>query len=77
VLEPLMTRTEAKERLQELAGSNQIWDEFIEQPVGEVIEKSFQSDLVRGVVLTDGMIGTFGSNLDPNLDVNKCFLRSE
>jgi phytoene dehydrogenase-like protein len=74
VLSPLMTRSEAKAKLVELAGSDQIWNEFIEKPVGEVIEKSFESDLVRGVVLTDGMIGTFGSNLDPNLDVNKCFL---
>jgi phytoene dehydrogenase-like protein len=69
-----MTRSEAKAKLVELAGSDQIWDEFIENPVGKVIESSFESDLVRGVVLTDGMIGTFGSNLDPNLDVNKCFL---
>jgi phytoene dehydrogenase-like protein len=74
VLSPLITRSEAKAKLVELAGSDQIWNEFIEKPVGEVIEKSFESDLVRGVVLTDGMIGTFGSNLDPNLDVNKCFL---
>ena len=74
VLSPLKTRSEAKAKLFELAGSNQIWDEFIEQPVGKVIEDSFGSDLVRGVVLTDGMIGTFGENLDPNLDVNKCFL---
>ena len=74
VLSPLMTRAQAKAKVRELAGSDQIWDEFIEKPVGEVIEKSFQSDLVRGVVLTDGMIGTFGSNLDPQLDVNKCFL---
>jgi phytoene dehydrogenase-like protein len=74
VLSPLMTRSEAKAKLEELAGSDQIWNEFIENPVGKVIENSFESDLVRGVVLTDGMIGTFGSNLDPNLDVNKCFL---
>jgi phytoene dehydrogenase-like protein len=74
VLAPLMTRSEAKAKLASHAGSDQIWEEFIERPVGEVIEKSFASDLVRGVVLTDGMIGTFGSNLDPNLDVNKCFL---
>jgi phytoene dehydrogenase-like protein len=74
VLSPLMTRSEAKAKLAELAGTDQIWDEFIENPVGKVIENSFESDLVRGVVLTDGMIGTFGSNLDPNLDVNKCFL---
>ena len=74
VLNPVPTRSEAREKLRELSGSDQIWDEFIEQPVGKVIEESFESDLVRGVVLTDGMIGTFGSNLDPNLDVNKCFL---
>jgi phytoene dehydrogenase-like protein len=74
VLHPLLTRSEAKQKLKVLSGSDQIWQEFIEEPVGQVIEKSFQSDLVRGVVLTDGLIGTFGSNLDPNLDVNKCFL---
>jgi phytoene dehydrogenase-like protein len=74
VLDPLPTRSEAKAKLRELSGSDQIWEEFIEQPVGKVIEQSFESDLVRGVVLTDGLIGTFGSNLDPNLDVNKCFL---
>ena len=74
VLLPLITRTEARQRLIDLAGSDQIWREFIEQPVGEVIERSFASDLVRGVVLTDGMIGTFGSNKDSALDVNKCFV---
>jgi phytoene dehydrogenase-like protein len=74
VLDPLPTRSEAKAKLRELSSSDQIWEEFIEQPVGKVIEASFESDLVRGVVLTDGLIGTFGSNLDPNLDVNKCFL---
>ena len=74
VLDPLPTRSEAKAKLRDISGSDQIWEEFIEQPVGQVIEKSFESDLVRGVVLTDGLIGTFGSNLDPNLDVNKCFL---
>jgi phytoene dehydrogenase-like protein len=74
VLDPLPTRSEAKAKLRALSGSDQIWEEFIEQPVGMVVEESFESDLVRGVVLTDGLIGTFGSNLDPNLDVNKCFL---
>jgi phytoene dehydrogenase-like protein len=73
VLSPLMTRSEAKAKLKQHSGSDQMWDEFIEQPVGKVIQNSFESDLVRGVVLTDGMIGTFGSNLDSNLDVNKCF----
>jgi phytoene dehydrogenase-like protein len=74
VLSPLPTRSEAKAKLRNLSGSDQIWEEFIERPVGQVIEQSFESDLVRGVVLTDGLIGTFGPNEDSNLDVNKCFL---
>jgi phytoene dehydrogenase-like protein len=74
VLSPLPTRSEAKAKLKELAGSDEIWNEFIEKPVGEVIESNFESDLARGVVLTDGLIGTFGENLDAGLDVNKCFL---
>jgi phytoene dehydrogenase-like protein len=35
VLSPLMTRSEAKAKLEELAGTDQIWDEFIENPVGK------------------------------------------
>src|SRR5690606_18465588 len=31
-------------------------------------------DLVRGVVLTDGLIGTFAPAIDPHLDANRCFL---
>jgi phytoene dehydrogenase-like protein len=74
VLEPLPTRSEAKAKLKEHSGSDEIWNEFIERPVSESIEQSFESDLVRGVVLTDGMIGTFGPNQDTGMDVNKCFL---
>lgn len=74
VLEPLPTRSEVKAKVTKLAGTTKIWDEFIERPVGEIINDSFESDLVKGVVLTDGLIGTFGSNFDSNLDVNKCFL---
>lgn len=74
VTKPLPTRSEAKTAVSNLSGSDLIWEEFIERPVGQVIEETFESDLVRGVVLTDGLIGTFGSNLDEDLDVNKCFL---
>jgi phytoene dehydrogenase-like protein len=73
VTKPLMTRSEARSSTAAIAG-DETWQEFIERPVGETIESHFQNDLVKGVVLTDGLIGTFGSNLDENLDVNKCFL---
>ena len=44
----------------------------MEQPIGEVIRERFSDDLVRGVVLTDGLIGTFVSADD--LQANRCFL---
>ncbi len=74
VTDPLITRSEAKALLAAREGGSDIWNDFIERPVGEVIESSFTNDVVRGVVLTDGLIGTFAPNHDGNLDANKCFL---
>lgn len=68
--EPLPTRAEAKARL----GEDEVWDAFIERPLGETIDARFRSDLVRGIVATDGLIGTFTSLDDPALDANRCFL---
>ena len=44
----------------------------MERPLGEVIRERFNNDLVRGVALTDGLIGTFVSADD--LQANRCFL---
>jgi phytoene dehydrogenase-like protein len=69
VLEPLRTEHEVTELL-----GIELWNEFFKQPIGRTIESKFKSDLVRGVVMTDALIGTFASNQDPHLDANKCFL---
>ncbi|NDC48120.1 MAG: NAD(P)/FAD-dependent oxidoreductase [Micrococcales bacterium] len=69
LLEPLRTEKEVRDELGE-----QLWKDFFEQPIGKTISDNFESDLVRGVVMTDALIGTFASNLDQNLDANKCFL---
>jgi len=74
VTDPLMTRSEAKSLVESLPNGLKIWDRFIERPIGETIEESFSHDVVRGVVLTDALIGTFAANHDPQLDANKCFL---
>jgi phytoene dehydrogenase-like protein len=69
VLEPLRTEQEVADLL-----GPELWSDFFERPIGETIEKNFKSDLVRGVVMTDAVIGTFASNQDESLQANKCFL---
>ena len=70
VTEPLLTRTEARLAL----GDDRLWDSLIETPIGSTIAATFASDLVRGVVLTDALIGTFAPNIDTSLATNHCFL---
>lgn len=67
--QPLMGEADARAALGEAT-----WRDFIERPLGEVIEASLTSDIARGVVLTDGLIGTFADSHDPSLRQNVCFL---
>ncbi len=69
VMQPLKSQEEVRELLGE-----ELWQEFFAQPIGKTIEKYFESDLVRGVVMTDALIGTFAPNDDVTLASNKCFL---
>ncbi len=50
------------------------WRDFVTTPLGEVIEKRFADDTVRGIVASDALVGTFGTLLDPSLEQNRCFL---
>ncbi|HCA87977.1 MAG TPA: FAD-dependent oxidoreductase [Streptomyces sp.] len=68
--EPLPTRAELRTRVDD----DTAWRTFFEQPLGTAIEETFEDDLVRGVVLTDGLIGTFADAHDPGLAQNRCFL---
>jgi len=70
VTEPLLTRSEARAAL----GDDRLWHELIEQPIGQTVADTFNNDLVRGVVLTDALIGTFAPNVDETLAANRCFL---
>jgi phytoene dehydrogenase-like protein len=51
-----------------------MWHGVFEAPLGELLERSFGDDLVRGIVATDGLIGTFAALDDPSLAQNRCFL---
>ena len=68
LLQPLKTPSELKSEI----GLPDIWDYLIENPIGNEINKRFTSDLVKGVILTDALIGTFASAFD--LQANICFL---
>jgi phytoene dehydrogenase-like protein len=68
--EPLPTRDELRKRV----GDEAAWQALFERPIGEAIEAHFSDDLVRGVVLTDALIGTFSHAHDPSLRQNRCFL---
>ena len=67
-LQPLLTRTEMKAHI----GQDKTWDYLVEKPMSEVIKSKFSNDLVRGVVLTDALIGTFVSA--ESIQANICFL---
>ena len=68
LLEPLPSVKNLKSKL----GNDPLWNEICEQPIGQVVRERFTDDLVRGVVLTDALIGTFTSVDD--LQANICFL---
>ena len=51
-----------------------LWTALVERPIGELIEASSADDAVRGVLLTDALIGTFSYAHDPSLRQNRCFL---
>ncbi|MFD5624623.1 MULTISPECIES: phytoene desaturase family protein [unclassified Streptomyces] len=68
--EPLPTREELRGRIDD----EEAWRVLFEEPVGAAVEEYFADDLVRGVVLTDALIGTFADAHDPSLRQNRCFL---
>ncbi|GAA1369412.1 NAD(P)/FAD-dependent oxidoreductase [Streptomyces beijiangensis] len=68
--DPLPTRGALRERI----GHDHAWRMLFEEPVGVAVEREFADDLVRGVVLTDALIGTFADAHDPSLAQNRCFL---
>ncbi|MFG3506742.1 phytoene desaturase family protein [Streptomyces sp. NPDC047821] len=68
--EPLPTREALRARIDD----DEAWRMLFEEPVGVAVEEHFADDLVRGVVLTDALIGTFADAHDPSLVQNRCFL---
>ncbi|HEY1840262.1 MAG TPA: NAD(P)/FAD-dependent oxidoreductase [Mycobacterium sp.] len=75
LLEPLRTRAQARATVAdgdpEAAAA---WRALVERPISAAITHALGNDLVRGVVATDALIGTFARLDDPSLQQNVCFL---
>src|SRR6185312_14693855 len=64
----------SREEMCRMLDDDAAWDALFETPLSELLERTFDSDLVRGTVLTDALIGTFAPADDPELRQNRCFL---
>ncbi len=70
LLEPLLTRTQARA----LVDDETAWRSMVDEPIGHSIASAVDNDVVRGVMATDALIGTFARLDDPSLIQNVCFL---
>lgn len=70
VTQPLLRRSQVIDTI----GDDAIVRDFLDRPLGEAIESGVRDDLVRGVILTDGLISTFARAHGTDLQQNICFL---
>jgi phytoene dehydrogenase-like protein len=68
--QPLPTREALKAEVAE----DEAWEALFERPLGETLAERFPDDMLRGIVLTDALIGTFAGADEPSLRQNRCFL---
>jgi phytoene dehydrogenase-like protein len=68
--EPLV----CSESLRSMVDDDEAWSSLFERPLSEVLESRFEDDVLRGIVATDGLIGTFADLRDTSLLANRCFL---
>ncbi len=72
---PSLTRPlRSREQLRERVADDDVWTGLFDEPLGQLLDRTFESDLLKGVVLTDATIGTFAPAGDPLLRQNRCFL---
>ena len=77
LLEPLPTHEQARQRVVEDPREKEAaaaWHAITDEPIGHAIADAVRNDLVRGVIATDALIGTFARLDDPSLRQNICFL---
>ncbi|MGZ4655795.1 MAG: phytoene desaturase family protein [Blastococcus sp.] len=68
--EPLLSDAELAGRLRD----PQLWHDLRERPLADVVADHLSDDVVRGVALTDGLIGTFADVHATDGLAGRCFL---
>ncbi len=71
LLGPVPSRNEMRRLVTSVGGA---WEAIADRPLAETLAERFGDGLVRGVISTDALIGTFARVDDPSLRQNRCFL---
>jgi phytoene dehydrogenase-like protein len=76
LLEPLRTREQARRHVLDCGDPDAaaVWRAIVDEPIGHAIVDAVRNDLVRGVIATDALIGTFARIDESSLNQNICFL---
>ena len=73
MLEPLQSRDAFASKMSS-SEEREAWKSFVEEPLGQVLERYAEHDVLRGLLMTDGKIGVFTHPHDESLVQNRCFL---
>ncbi len=73
LLQPLRSRQQFESNMVSPM-EKEAWKSFVEEPLGKVIERYAEHDILRGLLMTDGKIGVFTEPHDESLLQNRCFL---
>jgi len=72
---PLLTESSARRLVAaDDPDADSAWELLVRRPIGDAITDAVDNDLLRGVMATDALIGTFARTDDPSLVQNVCFL---
>ncbi|HEY2503669.1 MAG TPA: NAD(P)/FAD-dependent oxidoreductase [Mycobacterium sp.] len=76
LLEPLRTREQTRRHVLDCGDPDAaaVWRAIVDEPIGHAIVDAVRNDLVRGVIATDALIGTFARIDESSLKQNICFL---
>jgi len=73
MLSPLITRSEVHRIIELAAPGAGLFEKFFDTRIEDLVEHTFCHDLVKGVVLTDSLIGTFPED-ESDFATTICFL---